>query len=205
MTVTTMTSTWVISGDADRPGSTLVDDLRAGDRRRVVVVPDQERVAAGAVDEAVAGFGRIDVLVSCVGPLSEDPIDGIALDGLERQMAASLWGTIHLVRAALPVMQAQGGGHIIAVLAGASGAAGAYRTASAAVAAYMEALAEAVRPAGIAVTIVETGGPAAVAPAEALVRLAAMRRPPVRMHRGRDPLELAEIGACSVRCEQYGR
>ena len=80
---------------------------------------------AGAVEAAlaavVARFGRLDVLINNAGVI--EPIAHLAEAGVEAFSAAidiNLKGVFHGMRAALPIMKAQGSGTIITVSSGAA-------------------------------------------------------------------------------------
>jgi NAD(P)-dependent dehydrogenase (short-subunit alcohol dehydrogenase family) len=186
-------------------------------RARIRVVPAEatDPEAAGAiVDAALARFGRLDALVTIAGGGTAGSLEDLPLEDLEAQIASGLWAPIHLTRAALPVMRAQGAGHVVQVsLADGRNAAhsrGAHLAATLGLSGYLEALAGEVDAAGIRVTILERGGAGArwvnaAEVAQALLGVVADRRPPLRRSLGVDPGALAAIGACSIRCEQYGR
>jgi NAD(P)-dependent dehydrogenase (short-subunit alcohol dehydrogenase family) len=262
-----MSKVWLVSGGAGGLGPALSEAVLArGDRLMVVapradpiadLVPHQDERARAlvldvtdpdaadfAVAQTVSAFGRLDVVVNHAGYATFGPVDETPLEELELQIATGLWAPIHVTRAALPVMRAQGEGHIVQVTIvdgrRARPSLGAYQTAAWGLAGYSEALAVAVAPLGIRVTIVEPGRlemawPAIAAaarvgvshdapadplgalvrgdapvrdPAKAartLLRVVAEKRPPLRLSLGGDPVGLAELGACSIRCEQYGR
>lgn len=74
-----------------------------------------------AIDTMCQRFGRLDVLVNNAGLI--DPIgllSDVSPDEFGRLIDINLKGVFHGMRAALPVMQAQGGGSIITVGSGAA-------------------------------------------------------------------------------------
>ncbi|MEL7491883.1 MAG: SDR family oxidoreductase [Pseudomonadota bacterium] len=77
-----------------------------------------------AVDKTVAAFGRLDILVNNAGVI--DPIARIAESDVEewsRAVDVNVKGVYHGLRAALPVMQAQGAGVIVNMSSGAANSA----------------------------------------------------------------------------------
>ncbi|OYU40905.1 MAG: short-chain dehydrogenase [Pseudorhodobacter sp. PARRP1] len=83
-------------------------------------VADGADVAA-ALAAVVARFGRLDVLINNAGVI--EPIARLAEAGVEAFSAAidiNLKGVFHGMRAALPIMRAQGAGTIITVSSGAA-------------------------------------------------------------------------------------
>jgi len=76
---------------------------------------------SGAVEAVVARFGRVDVLVNNAGVI--EPIARLAeadVTAWGRAQDINLKGVFHGMRAAIPVMRAQGGGTIITVSSGAA-------------------------------------------------------------------------------------
>jgi NAD(P)-dependent dehydrogenase (short-subunit alcohol dehydrogenase family) len=84
-------------------------------------VTDDASVAA-AVAQAVARFGRLDVLYNCVG--GTDPADGpvteMPLDAFDRTIALDLRGTFLCCRHAIPEIIKAGGGAVINMSSGAA-------------------------------------------------------------------------------------
>jgi NAD(P)-dependent dehydrogenase (short-subunit alcohol dehydrogenase family) len=77
-------------------------------------VTDPAQVQA-LVDRTVAGFGRLDVLVTAAGAARFGPLAGCSLEDWEATMAVNLRGVFLCCRAAFPVMARQGGGTIVAL------------------------------------------------------------------------------------------
>lgn len=74
-----------------------------------------------AVAQVVAQFGRVDVLINNAGVI--DPIASLTradADAWGRSIDINLKGVFHGIRAAVPVMKAQGGGTVITVSSGAA-------------------------------------------------------------------------------------
>lgn len=108
-------------GLAGRPSADL-DAVAAETGARLLAcdVADFAQVEA-AVGAMVAEHGRLDVLINNAGVI--EPIASLAEaepEAWARQIAVNLTGVFHGMRAALPVMQAQGGGTIITVGSGAA-------------------------------------------------------------------------------------
>ncbi len=123
-----------------------------------VTQPDQ---AEGAVREAHRLHGRIDVLVNNAGSgllgALEESTDAEAAE----VFAVNFFGPLRLIRAALPLMRAQRGGHVVNLssIAGLAPGAGSslYAAAKFALEGMSQSLAQEVGPLGIRVTVVEPG------------------------------------------------
>jgi NAD(P)-dependent dehydrogenase (short-subunit alcohol dehydrogenase family) len=120
---------------------------------------------AGAVAAVAAGtqaFGRIDVVVNNAGYANLAAVEDITPDDFRAQVDANLFGVVNVTKAALPVLRAGGGGHIIQVssIGGRLATAGlsAYQAAKWAVGGFSEVLAQEAGPLGIKVTVLEPGG-----------------------------------------------
>lgn len=95
-----------------------LDDLLAlhGDRLQTLTldVTDTEAITA-VVSQAFQAAGRIDVIVSNAGYGLFGAAEEASPEQIERQLATNLTGSIHLIRAVLPHLRAQGGGRIVQV------------------------------------------------------------------------------------------
>jgi NAD(P)-dependent dehydrogenase (short-subunit alcohol dehydrogenase family) len=124
-------------------------------------VTDPE-AAPAAVAAGTAAFGRIDVVVNNAGYANLAAVEDISLDDFRAQVDANLFGVVNVTKAALPVLRAQGGGHVIQVssIGGRLATPGlsAYQAAKWAVGGFSEVLAREVGPLGIKVTVLEPGG-----------------------------------------------
>lgn len=145
--------------------TSALDVLGRGHGGRLVPLPlDVSRRADvfAAVERATAAFGRLDVVVNNAGQL----LFGMVEEATEEQARAHLdinfFGALWVTQAVLPVLRAQGSGHLFQVTAmGAGGGAagtGLYGAGKAALAAVGEAVAAEVEPFGIHVTVLEPGG-----------------------------------------------
>jgi NAD(P)-dependent dehydrogenase (short-subunit alcohol dehydrogenase family) len=124
-------------------------------------VTDPE-AAVAAVAAGTAAFGRIDVVVNNAGYANLAAVEDVSLDDFREQVDANLFGVVNVTKAALPVLRAKGGGHIIQVssVGGRLATPGlsAYQAAKWAVGGFSEVLAREVGPLGIKVTVLEPGG-----------------------------------------------
>jgi NAD(P)-dependent dehydrogenase (short-subunit alcohol dehydrogenase family) len=118
--------------------------------------------AQAAVAAGVAAFGRIDVVVNNAGYADLAAVEDVTLDDFRAQVDANLFGVVNVTKAALPVLRAQGSGHVIQVssIGGRLATPGlsAYQAAKWAVGGFSEVLAREVGPLGIKVTVLEPGG-----------------------------------------------
>jgi NAD(P)-dependent dehydrogenase (short-subunit alcohol dehydrogenase family) len=136
---------------------------RHGDQVRTLALDVTDPHAAGdAIEAAVEGFGRLDVLVNNAGYGNIGSIEDTRLEEIRAQIETNLYGVINVTKAAIPVLRKQGSGHIIQVssIAGRVGAMGRapYSAAKWGVEGFSEALAKETAPLGIKVTIIEPGG-----------------------------------------------
>jgi NAD(P)-dependent dehydrogenase (short-subunit alcohol dehydrogenase family) len=181
----TMPQTWMITGSSRGLGRALAEEVlaaghslvatardprqladlatRYGGRVRTVALDvTDERAAFAAIEDAVAAFGGLDVLVNNAGYGNLAPIEDMTLADFRAQVETNLFGVVNLTKAALPVMRRQGAGRILQVasIGGRVGPVGrgAYAAAKFGVEGFSEVLAKEVGPLGIKVTIVEPGG-----------------------------------------------
>jgi NAD(P)-dependent dehydrogenase (short-subunit alcohol dehydrogenase family) len=140
-------------------------DLAAAHGDRVLAValdvtdPDAARAA---VDAGVQRFGRLDIVVNNAGYADLAAIEDVTLDAFRAQIDTNLLGVVNVTKAALPVLRAQGSGHVIQVssVGGRMATPGlsAYQAAKWAVGGFSSVLAAEVAPLGIRVTVLEPGG-----------------------------------------------
>ncbi|MBD2257983.1 oxidoreductase [Pseudanabaena sp. FACHB-2040] len=123
-------------------------------------VTHEEQIKA-AVEQAVATFGHIDVLVNNAGYGLIGALEEVSNEQIRRNFETNLFGAIDMMRAVLPVMRQQRSGHIInmSAIAGFTNELGfsIYGGAKFAIEGISEALQGEVAPFGIKVTLVEPG------------------------------------------------
>ncbi len=175
---------WFITGSSTGFGRLLAEQvLAAGDcvaatARDVAKVSDLEEKFPGrakairldvtnkqevsaAVEQALAAFGHIDVLVNNAGYGLVAAQEEASDDEIRRQIDTNVFGVIDVTRAVLPHLRRQRSGHIVnlssvAGLAGTPGL-GYYNLTKFAVEGMSEALALELAPLGIHVTLIEPG------------------------------------------------
>jgi len=180
-----MSKVWLITGSSRGLGLALAkavladghrlvatarnpDDLRElverhRDRIRAVALDVTDEAAArAAVATAVSAFGRLDVVVNNAGYANVSSIEHVELADFRAQIETNFFGVVNVTRAAVPVLRAQRGGHVIQIssIGGRRGSPGlaAYQSAKWAVEGFSEVLAREVGPLGVRVTLVEPGG-----------------------------------------------
>jgi NAD(P)-dependent dehydrogenase (short-subunit alcohol dehydrogenase family) len=121
--------------------------------------PDQARAV---VLSTVAHFGRLDVLVNNAGILRMSPFMDMPVNEMREIFETNFWATIETVRAAIPVMEKQGGGHIVQVGSGVSRRGlpfmAAYAASKFALLGLTEGLRMELAPKGITMSLVLPGG-----------------------------------------------
>jgi NAD(P)-dependent dehydrogenase (short-subunit alcohol dehydrogenase family) len=142
-----------------------VDDIRAlvdraGERALALRLDVTDATAAKeAVDEAVAHFGRLDVVFNNAGYGHVGAIEELTEEELRQQVEVDFFGVVNVTRAALPHLRKQCSGHFVQMssLNGIEPLPGGafYTAAKFAVRGFSESLAGEVAHLGIKVTIVE--------------------------------------------------
>lgn len=180
-----MSKIWFITGSSRGLGRAITEAaLRAGDRvvatarnpRQLddlvaeygdTVLPLQLDVTDNTqvvqvVATAVTHFGRLDVVVNNAGYGDLASVEDVTLEDFTAQIDTNFYGVVHVSKAVVPVLRAQGSGHIFQVssLGGRIGMAGlaAYQSAKWAVGGFSTVLAQEVTPLGVQVTVLEPGG-----------------------------------------------
>ena len=115
-----------------------------------------------AVQQAAAHFGRLDIVVNNAGYGHFAMVEEVSEQEARDQMETNLFGALWVTQAALPIMRAQGSGHIIQVssIGGISAfpIVGMYHASKWALEGLSQALAQEVAGFGIHVTLVEPTG-----------------------------------------------
>jgi NAD(P)-dependent dehydrogenase (short-subunit alcohol dehydrogenase family) len=124
-------------------------------------VTDKAQVDA-AIAAAHARFGRLDVVINNAGYGLFGAIEEISEAEARAQIETNLFGALWVTQAAIPIMRAQGSGHIIQVssIGGVSAfpTIGLYHASKWGLEGFSQSLAAEVAGFGIKVTIVEPGG-----------------------------------------------
>ncbi|MFF0491255.1 SDR family oxidoreductase [Nocardia sp. NPDC004068] len=115
-----------------------------------------------AVRQAAEHFGRLDVVVNNAGYGHFGMIEELTEDEIRAQFETNVFGALWVTQAALPILRAQGSGHILQVssIGGISAFPnlGAYHASKWALEGFSQSLAQEVAPFGIHVTLIEPGG-----------------------------------------------
>ena len=179
-----MTRVWFITGASSGFGRALAEAvLKRGDnavvaaRRtealKTLVAPyERSALAVGldvtdaearkiAVNAALDRFGRVDALANIAGRGSLGAAEEFSPSQLREQMEVNFFAAVEMTRLVLPVMRAQGSGHILQLtsIGGllAVGGFAPYCASKFALEGWSEALRDEVKPLGVRVTIVEPG------------------------------------------------
>ena len=180
-----MAKVWLITGSGNGLGRDIAkaalaagDCVVAGARRTEELAPlvaqygewvkpvrlevRDEAAAKAAVQSAVDGFGRLDVLVNNAGYGQFAPFEQMSAEDFKAVVDTCFYGVVYTTRAAIPVMRKQKSGHIFQVssVGGRLGVPGntPYHTAKWAVGGFSDSLALEVAPFGVKVCTLEPGG-----------------------------------------------
>ena len=180
-----MAKTWFITGASKGFGREWTEaalergDSVAGTARRIETLdalveqyPDTflpltldvtDRAAGfAAVQRAAEHFGRLDVVINNAGYGHFGMIEELTESEVRAQLETNVLGALWVTQAALPILRAQGAGHIIQVssIGGISAfpSIGAYHASKWALEGFSQSLAGEVAGFGIHVTLVEPGG-----------------------------------------------
>jgi NAD(P)-dependent dehydrogenase (short-subunit alcohol dehydrogenase family) len=115
-----------------------------------------------AVQQAADRFERLDIVVNNAGYGQFGMIEELTEDELRAQFETNVFGALWVTQAALPILRAQGSGHIIQVSSIGGITAflnlGAYHASKWALEGFSQSLSQEVAPFGIHVTLIEPGG-----------------------------------------------
>jgi NAD(P)-dependent dehydrogenase (short-subunit alcohol dehydrogenase family) len=177
--------TWLITGVSSGFGRELTEQLLKRGDRVVGTVRDTGKVAdlraqypetfrvetldvtdtaaiRTVVERAFAQLGRIDVIISNAGYGLFGAAEELTDQQVEQIVATNLVGPIQLIRAALPLLRAQGGGRIIQISSYGGQVAfpgnSMYHATKWGIEGFVESVAQEVASFGIGMTIVEPGG-----------------------------------------------
>jgi NADP-dependent 3-hydroxy acid dehydrogenase YdfG len=128
----------------------------------------EESQARAFVERAHAELGRLDVLVNNAGVMLLGPIENAPTEEWRRMIHANVFGVLYCSHAALPLMRAQGSGHIVNVssVAGrvARAGSGVYNLTKFGVGAFSESLRQEGVAIGVRVSVIEPGAVATELP-----------------------------------------
>ncbi|MFB6989015.1 SDR family NAD(P)-dependent oxidoreductase [Streptomyces sp. NPDC056178] len=142
-----------LAGSAEKYPDDLVRlPLDVSDRRAVFE----------AVEQAVAAFGRLDVVVNNAGGLLYGMVEEATEEQIRDHLDVNFFGAVWVAQAVIPHLRAQGSGRVLQITSmGAGGgmaSVGFYGAGKAALDSVSEALAMEVEQFGIKVTVVQMGG-----------------------------------------------
>jgi NAD(P)-dependent dehydrogenase (short-subunit alcohol dehydrogenase family) len=113
------------------------------------------------IESAIAHFGRIDVVVNNAGYSLVGSMEEMTDQEFRSTMDVNLFGTVNVIRHAIPYLRKQGYGHIINISSNAGylgfANAASYNAAKFGIIGISEALAQEVQPFGVEVTVIAPG------------------------------------------------
>ena len=148
----------------------LAEKITAAGGKAIAVQTDvgEEDEARAFIARTHSELGRLDVLVNNAGVMLLGPIEHADTEEWRRMIHANVFGVLYCTHAALPLMKAQGAGHIVNVssVAGrvARAGSGVYNLTKWGVGAFSEALRQETVEMGIRVTLIEPGAVATELP-----------------------------------------
>jgi NADP-dependent 3-hydroxy acid dehydrogenase YdfG len=155
-----------VSGRRKERLDSLVARIEAAGGKALALPGDVsvEEQARKSVEDTVAAFGRIDILVNSAGVNEQGGVETLPLEQWHRLIDINLMGTIYTSRTAFPIMKAQGAGDIVNISSTAGRRAGhlfaAYSTSKFGVTGFTEAMRQEGGTHGIRVSIIEPGATA---------------------------------------------
>ena len=176
--------TWLITGCSSGFGAALAATVLARGQRVIATARNPAALAALAaqfpdtcralaldvtdssqvrkvIAQSMDAFGRIDVVVNNAGYGLIGAFEELGTEQISRNFNTNFFGALEVIRAALPILRAQGSGHIVNISAAAviSNYAGfsIYGATKWALEGVSESLAAELKPLGIKVTIVQPG------------------------------------------------
>ena len=156
----------------------LAERISSEGGRAIAVQADvgEESQAEAFVERAHNELGRLDVLVNNAGVMLLGPIENAPTDEWRQMVGVNIFGVLYCTHAALPLMRAQGSGHIVNIssVAGrvARAGSGVYNLTKFGIGAFSESLRQETVEIGVRVTLIEPGAVA--------TELAGHNRPEVR-------------------------
>jgi len=106
----------VVAQRSGAPALKLLDELAAAHGIKTRYIPtdvtEREQVQ-GMIARTVEEFGSLDVLVNNAGASSPERLERITDEDMDRSFRLNYWAVFWAMRAAFPVMKAQGRGRII--------------------------------------------------------------------------------------------
>ena len=152
-----------VASTARRPADLEALEAEYGDTLLVLELDVNDRAGDfAAVQRAAEHFGRLDVVVNNAGYGQFGMIEELTEAEVRAQMETNFFGALWVTQAALPIMRAQGSGHIVQVssIGGITAftMTGAYHASKWALEAFSQSLSHEVAEMGIHVTLVERGG-----------------------------------------------
>lgn len=93
----------------------LAKQISAQSKQALVITADvtDDAQIQEMVQKTQAQFGRLDILINNAGLMLVGPVEGSDVKDWQRMVDIDLMGLMKTTHAALPVMKAQGGGHIV--------------------------------------------------------------------------------------------